>query len=105
MAEKKRAAQIPEDTAPLVPEEGGDIGLNENDPWLETVKMIVPKKPKGDDPQYYICVNDRRYLVPADGKVQELPLPIAEALQKSLDDEDAADEYAASIPNMTGEVR
>jgi hypothetical protein len=120
MAERKRATQIPEETAPLVPEEGGDIaeetappvpeeggdiGLNEPDPWLEMVKMYVPKKPKGEEQQYYICVNERRYLVPANGKLQELPLPVAEVLTNSLEKEDEADEYAESIQKIQGIIK
>jgi hypothetical protein len=118
MAERKKTAQEQpvEETIPQEPETGeisaekepetGEISAEkEPDPWKETVSMIVPKKAKGDEQQYYICVNDVRYLVPANGKMQELPVPVAEALKNSLEMEDAADEYAASIPNMTGEIK
>ena len=73
------------------------------DPWDETVSMLVPRKPKGEDQQYYICVNDRRYMVPANNKVQELPLPIAEILKDSLVMEEEAEEFAESIPNRGNE--
>jgi hypothetical protein len=72
------------------------------DAWDETVEMIVPRKPKGEDQQYYICVNDRRYMVPANGRMQSLPRPIAEVLQESLDAEREADDYADSLPNKNG---
>ena len=117
MAVSRKAAQDPaevtepqgmnaEETAQdITPEENGSAGLNEKDPWLETVTMIVPKKPKGDDQQYYICINDRRFLIPANGKMQELPQPVAEVLRNSLELEEEADEFAANIPNMSGEIR
>ena len=73
------------------------------DPWEEKIPMVVPRKPKGEDQQYYICVNDRRFMVPANGKVQELPKPVAEVLQESLQAEYDADDYADHIPNRSGE--
>lgn len=66
--------------------------------WDETIDMIVPRKPKGEDQQYYICVNDRRYMVPANGKMQKLPKPVALILQDSLEMESEADEYADKLP-------
>ena len=69
------------------------------DEWAEEVEMIVPRKPKGDDPQFYVCVNDRRFYIPANGKAQKLPKPIAEVLQQSLQAELEAEEFADSIPN------
>lgn len=68
------------------------------DEWDEMIEMIVPRKPKGDDQQYYVCVNDRRYMIPADGKMQKLPKPVAEVLRDSLEAEVKADDFADSIP-------
>lgn len=73
------------------------------DPWEETINMVVPRKPRGEDQQYYICVNDRRFLVPADGKVQTLPLPVAEVLRESLQADAEADEFADHIKNRSPE--
>lgn len=73
------------------------------DEWDETIEMVVPRKPKGEDQQYYICVNDRRFMVPADGKVQKLPRPVAEILQASVQAEYAADDFADHIPNRSGD--
>ncbi len=67
--------------------------------WDETVEMVVPRKPKGEEQQHYVCVNDRRYGIPANGKMQKLPRPVAEILQDSLNAEYAADEFAEKIPN------
>ena len=69
------------------------------DAWVETIKMIVPRKPRGEDQYYYICVNDRRYQVPANGLEQELPKPVAEILKDALAMEVNAEEYAEHIPN------
>lgn len=70
--------------------------------WDEEVEMIVPRKSKGDDQSYYVCVNDRRFQIPANGKMQTLPAPIAEALRNSLEAEAEAEEYADKIPNRDG---
>ena len=68
------------------------------DSWSEMVEMIVPRKPKGEDQSYYVCINDRRFLVPADGKMQKLPKPVAEVLRDSLEAEVKADDFADSMP-------
>ena len=67
--------------------------------WDETIEMIVPRKPRGEEQFYYICVNDRRFQVPADGKMQKLPKPIALILKDALEAEQKADDFADNIPN------
>jgi len=67
--------------------------------WDETVEMLVPRKPRGEEPFYYICVNDRRFEIPANGTMQKMPKPIALVLQDSLAAEAKAEEFADSIPN------
>lgn len=74
------------------------------DPWDETVEMVVPRRPKGEEQQYYICVNDRRYVIPADGKRQKLPQPVAEVLQASIDAEYAADDFADQMNRDAAEA-
>ncbi len=73
------------------------------DAWDETVNVIVPRKPHGEEQQYYICVNDRRFVVPANGKQQALPRPIAEILVSSLEAESEAEDFVDHIPNRTSE--
>ena len=73
------------------------------DPWDEQVSVIVPRKPKGEDQQYYVCVNDRRFMVPANGKEQMLPRPIAEILLDAIEAEYEAQDFADKIPNRSGE--
>ena len=72
----------------------------EVDEWDIIDEMIVPRKPKGDDPSYYVCVNDRRFLIPADGKMQKLPRPVANVLRDSLEAEMEAEDFADSMPKM-----
>ena len=67
--------------------------------WDEEIEMLIPRKPRGEESFYYVCVNDRRFEIPADGKVQKLPKPIALVLQDSLAAEIKAEEFADSIPN------
>jgi len=73
------------------------------DPFQETVEMIVPRKPRGEEQQYYVCVNDRRYAIPADGKMQKLPKPVAEILKDSLEADAFADDFADRMPKMNAE--
>lgn len=103
MATKKTAAAEvaeevkAENVADVQAEEPAKVA--EKSEWDEEVEMIVPRKPKGDDPTYYVCVNDRRFLIPADGKTQKLPKPVAEVLKDSLEAEYAAEDFADHIPN------
>ena len=62
--------------------------------WDEEVEMYVPRKPKGDDQSYYVCINSRKFAVPANGKMQKLPRPVAEILRGSLEAEARAEEMA-----------
>ena len=71
--------------------------------WDEEVPVVVPRKPKGQDQQFYVCVNDRRFTVPANGKQQMLPRPVAEILQAAIEAEYAAEEFADNIPNESGD--
>lgn len=73
------------------------------DEWDEEVEMVVPRKPKGEDQQFYVCVNDRRFLIPADGKVQKMPKPIADVLKAAIEAEYEAEDFADHIPNRSGE--
>ena len=99
MATKKTAANAEEIMEEPVKAEEAQTEEPKSE-WDITKEMLVPRKPKGDDPTYYVCINDRRFLIPADGKVQKLPLPVAIILQESLEAEYKADEFAESIPNM-----
>ena len=73
------------------------------DAWDEEVPVVVPRKPKGADQQFYVCVNDRRFTVPANGKQQMLPKPVAEILQAAIEAEYEAEEFADNIPNESGD--
>ena len=104
MATKSKAVTAEETVKTEAAEEQAvtEAPEKEKDPWQEKVSILVPRKPKGEEPYYYVCVNDRRFQIPADGKYQDLPKPIATILQESLEAEYAADEYADSIPNRDG---
>lgn len=100
MATKKTAAE--EEKEVKTPETVAEVP-EEIDPWDIEVEMIVPRKPRGEDQQYYVCVNDRRFLIPANGLVQKMPRPIADVLRASLEAEAVADQFADHIPNRSGE--
>ena len=101
LAEEAKAAEATgEEAAEATGEEGMEAApVVEKDPWDEMVEMFVPRKRAGDEQQYYVCVNDRRYTIPANNKVQTLPRPVAEVLQQGLDADREAEEFAENIPN------
>lgn len=68
--------------------------------WEEYVEVYVPRHGKGQEKKFYVSVNDRNVLVPADGKYHKLRKPHAEALMASLEAEAAAEDYADSVPNQ-----
>lgn len=72
------------------------------DPWEETVEVRVPRARAGEPPYYYICVNDRRYQIPADGRKQKMPRPIAEVLEDSINAEFEADRYQEAVNAESG---
>ncbi len=89
-------------TAKKAAEENNEVKADftgETGEWAEEVTIHVPRKPKGEDPFYYVCVNDRRYQVPANGKMQTMPKPIAEILQGSVAAEGEADDFIDRLPN------
>lgn len=69
------------------------------DPWEIYDEIIVPRKPRGAEQYYYVCVNDRSCQIPADGKMQKMRRPFAEALLMSLEAEAEADRFAENVPH------
>ena len=65
--------------------------------WDQMETVRTPRKSKHDF--YYVCVNDRRFEIPADGKEHEMPHPIAEVLRQTLDAEARAEDFAEGVPN------
>ena len=96
MAAKKETIKEPE----TVEEVQAETQAEEKKPqssWDIMVTRQIPRKPKGNF--FYICVNDRRFEIPAKGQTETLPLPIAEVLDQQIAAEYAADDYAANMPN------
>lgn len=92
----KKAAEIVEEVPAVPADETVEKSAAAN-PWDEKVNVRVPRKPKGE--YFYVCVNDRRFEIPANGLEQEMPRPIAEVLEQSIQAEYKAEDYAAGIPN------
>lgn len=95
MATKKQQTGEAEIIAEEIAEQ--TAGSTVLDEWAEEVEVMVPRKRKGDDPQYYVCVNDRRFAFPADGRKQRMPKPIAEILMSSIEAEYRAEEFAEEM--------
>lgn len=92
----KKAAEIVEEV-PAVEADETVKAEPAKDPWKEMLKVRVPRRPKGE--YFYVCVNDRRFEIPANGMEQEMPRPVAEVLEQSIQAEYKAEDYAAGIPN------
>lgn len=110
MATKKDAAQETEQVTAQEPaqetaqvtaqepaQEPAQVPEKPKSKWDQKVKIYVPRKGKGDDQSWMVMVNDRIMYVPANGKMQELPLPIAKVLQAAVDAEAEAEEYANKV--------
>lgn len=90
MAAKKETTILDEEQTAT----GAEAPVNE---WELTKEVIVPRKAKGDDQSWFVCVNDRRFAVPANGRRQILPLPVAEVLEKAVEAEYAAEDFAEGL--------
>lgn len=106
MAAKKNTAPEEEilQEAPAVPETEAKPEKTEEpkvNKWDQMETVRVPRKSKHDF--YYVCVNDRRFEIPADGKEHEMPHPIAEVLRQTIEAEYAAEDFAEHIPNKGAE--
>ena len=97
MATKKKAEVTEEVLEEELEETVAEAEPAEEDPWKQKVQVRVPRKQKGD--YFYVCVNDRRFEIPADGMVHEMPQPIAEVLEATIDAENRALDFAEGIPN------
>ena len=103
MATKKPVTKVENEEQEQLLEQPAEEKETVQDPWDEKIPVNVPRKPKGQDQQFYVCVNDRRFTVPANGKTQMLPRPVAEILQTAIEAEYAAEEFADNIPNESGD--
>ena len=105
MATKKTVTKVESEEQEQLLEQQAEETKEENagSAWDEEVPVVVPRKPKGQDQQFYVCVNDRRFTVPANGKQQMLPKPVAEILQAAIEAEYKAEDFADNIPNESGD--
>lgn len=62
------------------------------DPWKEKRKIRLPKAPKGQENYLIASVNGRVFKI-RKGEEVEVPLPIAQVVENSFIDADAADEF------------
>lgn len=69
----------------------------EQDPWKKLVKVRPPRLMNSGIDHYYVCVNDIRYQIPADGREYEVPEPIALVLMDSIEAEYKAEDYAKEV--------
>ena len=65
------------------------------DPWQEKREIRLPKAPKGEDNFLIASVNGRVFKIKR-GESVEVPLPIAQVIENSYKDADAADEFIES---------
>lgn len=83
------------------PEETEDPELTETpeDEWEIYEEVYVPRHGRGQEPNFFISVNDRTVQIPADGKYHRMRRPFAEVLRMSIEAEAAAEKYADEVPH------
>lgn len=64
------------------------------DPWTVKVSVRAALRTDTNDPNYWLCVNQRSMALPADDKYHELPLPFAECLVNTIHAARFVREYA-----------
>lgn len=67
------------------------------DPWKIEIEVRAPRRPRGEDPWYWINVNGRSVQIPANDRRQKMKLPFANVLVEMLDADRRAEDYAASL--------
>ena len=70
-----------------------------SDVWEEYEEVYVPRHGRGQEPNFFISVNDRTVQIPADGKYHRMRKPFADILRMSIEAEAAADKYAEEVPH------
>ena len=73
------------------------------DPWKDMRRIALPRARRGEDPTQYVAINGKAFYVPRNGREQEVPYPVYEALQQMLDAEEADEDFRANeIPHAAG---
>lgn len=81
------------------------------DPWEDMRKIALPKARKGEDATQYVGINGRAFYVPRNGREQEVPYPVYEALIQMQEAEEADEEFRANeipheaVPSGSGDIR
>jgi len=96
-ANRRAAYQSPADERARIRQMANEAAKNGENPWDITVEVRVPRRPAGEDPFYWISVNNRTAQIPANDKLQEMRLPFALTMVESLAWEDVARNYADSL--------
>ena len=74
-----------------------DAAKENMDPWKIEVEIRVPRRPRTEDPWYWVNINGRSAQIPADDKIQKMKLPFALVIEETLAAEEAAQDYADSL--------
>lgn len=96
MAELKA---VKEEAAKAEPEEAAEETAEHEDEWEIYEEVYVPRHGRGQEPNFFISVNDRTVQIPADGKYHRMRRPFAEVLRMSIEAEAAAEKYADEVPH------
>lgn len=67
------------------------------DPWGIKISIRAPRRPKKEDPFYWVCVNGRSIQIPANDRYFEMALPFAETLVNMINADNMANDYIDSI--------
>ena len=67
------------------------------DPWGVKISIRAPRRPKKEDPFYWLSINGRTLQVPANDKYFEMALPFAETLVNMVWAENFSNDYIDGI--------
>ena len=94
--EKKKAAQAAEVTEPTEVTEPADDGRED---------IFIPRGPKNDDPNLFVSVNGKNYLLPR-GQKSRVPHEVAEEIHRAWEAEEIRTRNEEKLANgepLTGE--
>lgn len=95
-AQQRRTGNLQDDAALVrkLAQEAAEAG---KDPFEIEVSIRIPRRGRGEDPSYWLNVNNHSCQVPANDQIEKLRLPWAEALIKALEAERKAEAFQDSL--------
>jgi len=84
------ADELQQEAKPAKPEKAS------KDPWKQMVTIRLPKATNGEANYLFAAVNGKNFKIQRGVKV-DVPLPIAEVIEHSFEQQNMADEFSESV--------